>query len=108
MTRPTPLRPLIALAFLGLAPAAAQQRPLDGLAAYVARAMTDWRVPGLAIVVVKDDYVVFIKGYGVRDRGKPDPVSVHTRFGNMSKIKAFTATPEAMLSDSCPLPLFCP
>src|SRR5438445_2812760 len=100
MTRPTPLRPLIALAFLGLAPAAAQQRPLDGLDAYVARAMTDWRVPGLAIVVVKDDSVVFIKGYGVRELGKPDPVTVHTRFGNMSTTKAFTAMLVAMLADS--------
>jgi len=33
----------------------------------------------------------FIKGYGVRELGKPDPVTVHTRFGNMSTTKAFTA-----------------
>jgi CubicO group peptidase (beta-lactamase class C family) len=62
--------------------------------------MTDWRVPGLAIVVVKDDSVVFIKGYGVRELGKPDPVTVHTRFGNMSTTKAFTAMLVAMLADS--------
>src|SRR6266545_5998766 len=77
-----------------------QQRPLTGLDAYVARAMTDWRVPGLAIVVVKDDSVLFIKGYGVRELGKPDPVTVHTRFGNMSTTKAFTALLVAMLADS--------
>jgi len=70
------------------------------LDAYVARAMTDWRVPGLAIVVVKDDSVVFIKGYGVRELGKTDPVTVHTRFGNMSTTKAFTAMLVAMLADS--------
>ena len=78
----------------------AQQRPLTGLDAYVGRAITDWRVPGLAIVVVKDDSVVFIKGYGVRELGKPDPVTVHTRFGNMSTTKAFTAMLVAMLADS--------
>src|SRR5882762_9576503 len=78
----------------------AQQRPLTGLDAYVSKAMTDWRVPGLAIVVVKDDSVVFIKGYGVRELGKPDPVTVHTRFGNMSTTKAFTAMLVAMLADS--------
>src|SRR5438445_11498479 len=100
MTSPTPLRPLIALAFLCLDPATAQQRPLDGLDAYVARAMTGWLVPGLAIVVVKDDSVVFINGYGVRELGKPDPVTVHTRFGNMSTTKAFTAMLVAMLADS--------
>jgi CubicO group peptidase (beta-lactamase class C family) len=95
-----PLRSLFFLASFGLTSATAQQRPLDGFDAYVARAMTDWRVPGLAIVVVKDDSVVFIKGYGVRELGKPDPVTVHTRFGNMSTTKAFTAMLVAMLADS--------
>jgi len=78
----------------------AQQQPLAGFDAYVAKAVTDWRVPGLAIVIVKDDSVVFIKGYGVRELGKPDPVTVHTRFGNMSTTKAFTALLVAMLADS--------
>src|SRR5467141_1302795 len=96
----TTLRPLITLALLGLAPATAQQRPLDGFDAYVAKSMADWRVPGLAIVIVKNDSVVFIKGYGVRELGKPDPVTVHTRFGNMSTTKAFTAMLVAMLADS--------
>src|SRR6266496_4382720 len=91
---------LVVLTCLGPATARAQQRPLAGLDAYVARAMTDWRVPGLAIVVVKDDSVVFIKGYGVRELGKPEPVTVHTRFGNMSTTKAFTAMLVAMLADS--------
>ncbi len=94
------LRSLIALACLGLPVASAQQRPLTGLDAYISKAMTDWRVPGLAIVVVKDDSVLFIKGYGVRELGKPDPVTVHTRFGNMSTTKAFTAMLVAMLADS--------
>jgi len=96
----TPLRHLIALTCLGFTSAHAQQRPLAGFDAYVARAVSDWRVPGLAIVVVKDDSVVFIKGYGVRELGKPDPVTVHTRFGNMSTTKAFTAMLLAMLADS--------
>jgi CubicO group peptidase (beta-lactamase class C family) len=78
----------------------AQQQPLNGFDAYVAKGMTDWRVPGLAIVVVKNDSVLFIKGYGVRELGKPDPVTVHTRFGNMSTTKAFTAMLVAMLADS--------
>jgi CubicO group peptidase (beta-lactamase class C family) len=85
--------------------AAAQQRPLDGFDAYVAKAVSDWRVPGLAIVVVKDTSVAFIKGYGVRELGKPDPVTVHTRFGNMSTTKAFTAMLVAMLADSARLSL---
>lgn len=95
----TPSR-LMLLTSLLAAPAAAQQRPLTGLDPYIAKAMTDWRVPGLAIVVVKDDSVLFIKGYGVRELGKPEPVTVHTRFGNMSTTKAFTALLIAMLADS--------
>ena len=94
---------LALLLSLGLAAAEAQQRPsrpLQDFDAYVAKAVTDWRVPGLAIVVVKDDSVLFIKGYGVRELGKPDPVTVHTRFGNMSTTKAFTAMLVAMLADS--------
>jgi len=90
----------MALGCLGLTVASAQQRPLAGLDSYVAKAMTDWRVPGLAIVVVKDDSVLLLKGYGVRELGKPDPVTVHTRFGNMSTTKAFTAMLVAMLADS--------
>jgi hypothetical protein len=57
----------------------AQQQPLNGFDAYVQRGMRDWRVPGLAIVVVKDDSVAFIKGYGVRELGKPDPVTSRSR-----------------------------
>jgi CubicO group peptidase (beta-lactamase class C family) len=78
----------------------AQQAPLRDFDAYVAKAVQDWRVPGLAIVVVKDDSVVFIKGYGVRELGKPDPVTVHTRFGVMSTTKAYTTMLLTMLADS--------
>ena len=99
-----PIRPwLTAAVAAGLAAPAAlvsQQAPLRDFDAYVARAVQDWRVPGLAMVVVKDDSVVFIKGYGVRELGKPDPVTVHTRFGVMSTTKAYTTMLLAMLADS--------
>ena len=81
------------------------QQPLNGFDAYAQRALRDWRVPGMAVVVVKDDSVVFLKAYGVRELRKPDPVTVHTRFGNMSTTKAFTAMLVAMLADSGKLQL---
>ena len=93
-------RTLLLLACLAAGAASAQQPPLNGLDPYITQTMKDWRVPGLAIVVVKNDSVVFIKGYGVRELGKPDPVTVHTHFGNMSTTKAFTAMLVAMLADS--------
>lgn len=87
-------------ALLGLlllaSPAAAQLRDLD---AYVARAVRDWNVPGLAIAVVKDDSVVFAKGYGVRTLGAADPVGTHTLFANASTTKAFTALAVALMVD---------
>ncbi len=101
------MRNLISRILLGLAlpagftgSARAQLAPLRDFDAYVARAVQDWHVPGLAIVVVKDDSVAFMKGYGVRELGKPDPVTVHTRFGVMSTTKAYTTMLLAMLADS--------
>lgn len=45
--------------------------------AYANRVMTDWKQPGMAIGIVKNDKVVFLKGYGVKSIGKieyPIPV----------------------------------
>ena len=65
----------------------------------VARAARDWRVPGLAIAVVKGDSLVFAKGYGVLEAGKPEPVTAHTRFAIGSTTKAMTTAALAMLVD---------
>ena len=74
----------LAAALFCASPALAQTRPSPDptrdLDVYVARAVTDWRVPGLAIAVVKDGRVVFAKGYGVRELGKPAPVDTQTLF----------------------------
>jgi len=72
-------------------PHAAAQSPLAGFDAYVARGVKDWNVPGLAIAVVKDDSVVFAKGFGVRKLGTQDSVNAHTLFANASTTKAFTS-----------------
>jgi CubicO group peptidase (beta-lactamase class C family) len=67
--------------------------------AYVEQAVRDWRVPGLAIAVVKDDSVVLAKGYGVLEIGKPGRVTEHTRFAIGSTTKAMTAAAVGMLVD---------
>ena len=66
---------------------------------YVAQAARDWRVPGLTIAIVKDDSMVFGKGYGVADLTKPDPVDLHTRFAIGSTTKAMTSAALGMLVD---------
>lgn len=82
------------------ATARAQQKPdLKAFDAYVAHATRDWRVPGMAISIVKDDSLVFAKGYGVIQIGKPAPATEHTRFAIGSTTKAMTTAALAMLVD---------
>jgi len=90
---------LILMLFIGSLSVAAQDAPLQGFDDYVNRAIKDWEVPGLAIAVIKNDKIVFAKGYGVRELGKPSPVDERTLFAIGSSSKAFTAATVAMLVD---------
>lgn len=90
---------LILVLLLGSLSVAAQNAPLQGFDDYVNKAIKDWEVPGVAIAVVKDDKVVFAKGYGVRELGKPEKVDENTMFAIGSSSKAFTAAAIAMLVD---------
>ncbi len=65
--------------------------------AYAEKTRAEWNVPGLAVAIVKDDKVIFAKGYGVRDINKPDKVDADTLFAIASNSKAFTAASIAML-----------
>ncbi len=78
------------------APAVALDASFD---AYIEQGLRDWRIPGLAIAVVKDDRVVLAKGFGVRELGVPGGVDARTMFGMMSTTKAMTALAVAMLVD---------
>lgn len=73
--------------------------PIRDLDAYTAKAVADWKVPGLAIAVVKDGRIVFAKGYGVRELGKPAPIDTQTLFAIGSTTKAMTAASLGMLVD---------
>jgi CubicO group peptidase (beta-lactamase class C family) len=90
---------LLLLLFLPPPAVRAQRRPLSGLSAYIQKEMKKWDVPGLAIAVVKDDFVVFVEGYGVLELGKPERVNPRTIFAIGSSSKAFTAAAVAMLVD---------
>ena len=90
---------LMTLLLLAAPAARAQQTPLAGLDDYVATAMKNWGVPGVAIAVIKNDRIVLAKGYGVRELGKPEPVDERTIFAIGSSSKAFTAAAIAMLVD---------
>ena len=60
---------------------------------------SDWELPGVAIAIVKNDKIVFAKGYGVGKLGEPTPVNEKTLFAIGSASKAFTAAAIAMLVD---------
>ena len=66
---------------------------------YAQKVMADWKQPGMAIAIVKDDKVVFAKGYGTRELGKVAPVDADTVFAIASNSKAFTTAALAMLVD---------
>ena len=66
---------------------------------YVASAVSDWEVPGLAVAMVHGDRVVFAQGYGVRTVGEDDSVDVHTLFANASTTKAFVSMSVGMMVD---------
>lgn len=84
------------------APVVAQERTglseaqIDALAA---RSLETFRVPGMAIGIVRNGEVVHLKGYGRRDVGKPGAVDPHTIFKIASNSKAFTTAALAMLVD---------
>jgi CubicO group peptidase (beta-lactamase class C family) len=74
----------------------ARLKAIDEYAEKVAR---DWQVPGFAMSIVKDDRVIFARGYGVRELGKPGAVDENTLFAIASNSKAVTAAALAILVD---------
>jgi len=62
-------------------------------------------IPGMSLVIVKDDKVIYLKGLGVKDFEKNIPVTPDTRFAIGSSTKAFTAMLAAMSADDGKLSL---
>jgi CubicO group peptidase (beta-lactamase class C family) len=64
---------------------------------YVSDMMKRWDIPGMSVAIVKGSDVIFAKGYGVRELGKPETIDENTLFAIASNSKAFTGTAIAML-----------
>ena len=92
------------LALLGVlllhACALAQPGLPDSIDALANDALQRWKVPGLALVVVHNDRVVHLKGFGARELGKPGPVTADTIFPIASCTKSFTTLALAMLASA--------
>ena len=89
---------------LGLGSAFAQTKapkPVDlkGFNDFVTKIMAEWKVPGMAVAIVKDGQVVFAEGFGFRDVKQGLKVTPHTLFPIGSASKAFTAAGVGILVD---------
>lgn len=72
---------------------------LTAFEAFVASARERTAVPGVAIAVVQDGKIVLEKGWGVREHGKKDAVTEHTRFMIGSVTKSLSTLLLASLVD---------
>lgn len=72
---------------------------LAGLDEFLTKAMLDWKVPGMAVAIVKGDEIVYARGFGFRDAEKRLPVSENTLFPIGSATKAFTTFVMGQLAD---------
>ena len=91
---------------LGMAPLAAHAQAvsdekiaaaLQGLEDLARKTIETGGVPGLAIAVVHDDKVIYLKGFGRREAGKPDMVDADTVFQLASMSKPLSSSVVAAL-----------
>src|ERR1700744_5581876 len=98
--------PLILAAFFALSItfSHAHMAPAD-VDALVAKTLKTFDVPGIAVAIVKDDKIVYEKGYGVRSLNTGKKVDENTLFGIASNSKAFTVAALGILADEGKLKL---
>ncbi|MBK7568613.1 MAG: serine hydrolase [Bacteroidetes bacterium] len=71
----------------------------DSLDVYIQREMERWKIPGVAVAIVKNGKTVVTKGYGVSDIETKQKVDENTLFMIASNTKLFTASALAMLAN---------
>ena len=72
---------------------------LKGFDEFAAKLMAEWKVPGMAISVVKGGKVIYAQGFGLRDVAQGLKVTPNTLFAIGSCSKAFTAAGVGILVD---------
>ncbi len=79
---------LLLLLFLPSSPA----QSLPGFADFLEQQRVAWRIPGLAVAVVRNDRVVHQSTHGTTDGEKKSPITPETLFGIGSVTKSMTVT----------------
>ena len=77
----------------------AQQIQLDSLDLQIHQLIKDFEIPGLSIGIVRNDSIIFSKGYGNLEIHKESKVDENTIFGIGSISKSFTALTLGILVD---------
>ena len=77
----------------------AQEIQLDSLDLHIRQVINDFEIPGLSIGIVRNDSVIFSKGYGKLEIHKERKVDENTIFGIGSISKSFTALTLGILVD---------
>jgi CubicO group peptidase (beta-lactamase class C family) len=101
------IRIFIAFIFLFTASYVTQAQVItpDSVDRLVERTLKTFDVPGIAVAIVKDDKIVYEKGYGVRSLNSGKKVDENTLFGIASNSKAFTTAAIGILVDEGKLKL---
>jgi CubicO group peptidase (beta-lactamase class C family) len=77
----------------------AAEGQLEDLDDFIELAIKQYEVPGVAVAVVKDGDIIYLKGFGVRSIEKKDKIDGDTVFQLASVTKTFTAASVASMVD---------
>ncbi|MEY4931081.1 MAG: hypothetical protein RI909_1805, partial [Bacteroidota bacterium] len=63
------------------------QKVLSQYEEFIERAIRAGTSPGAAVAIVKDSSIIYLKGFGLKQTGKPDSININTvfRLGSVSK-----------------------
>lgn len=94
-----PAAVLLVAALWSVPAAAAETFDAEAFHAYVEQAVIDWNATGLAVAVVRGEELLFARGFGLLELGKPETVDPDTLFSIGSTTKAMTAATLGILVD---------
>ncbi len=100
---PTPL--VVAQQQTAAATATDYSAPLAAIEKTLDEKRKEFGIPGIALAIVKDDKVIYLKGLGVKDFEHNTPVTPDTRFAIGSSSKAFTSMLAVISADEGKLSL---
>ncbi|HEY0729412.1 MAG TPA: serine hydrolase domain-containing protein, partial [Pyrinomonadaceae bacterium] len=98
-------RPLLAQQATAAKPAADYTAALEVIEKTLDEKRKELGIPGIALAIVKDDQIIYLKGLGYKNLDKKLAVTPDTRFAIGSASKAFTAMLAAMSADAGKLSL---